>query len=284
MCVRELADGRGLVRRRLRGAKTASLSFIVAIAAASTAAAQEGIPAPTVFGWTLDSVRAGVRYAPDYIGSDDYRAWFTGAVVLSRHDTSPEPFGAPDDGVSLGLVGAGPLTAGVVGRWRSSRDNDNDLRGFDKIDGTVEGGVFVNWWPADWMRVRAEARHGFGGHDSWVGDFGADAIVRADPWVLTAGPRLGWGDASFTRKYFEVTPLEASRSPLGIQSFSPSGATWSPGAVVSAEYRLNPRWSLESVGSYRRITGDAADSPIVAGLGSRDQFSVSLSVRYTLGQ
>ena len=198
-----------MVSRCLVLASSASLPFVIAMIAASAAQAQDAIPAPTILGWTLDSVRAGVRYAPDYLGSDDYGAGFTGAVVLSRRDATPQPSGAPDDGVSLGLLGKGPLTA---------------------------------------------------------------------------GPRLGWGDASFTRKYFEVTPLEASRSPLGVQAFSPSGASWSPGAIVSAEYRVNPRWSLESVGSYRRLTGDAADSPIVADLGSRDQFSVSLSVRYSLGQ
>lgn len=284
MPIGEPADARQDVRRRTKAAYVTPLSVVIAFASASSALAQEGIPAPTLFGWTLDSVRAGVRYAPDYLGSDDYRGWFTGAVVLSRRDAAPSPSGAPDDGVSLGLIGKGPLTGGVVGRWRSSRDDEDDLRGFDKIDGTVEAGVFVNWWAADWMRLRAEARHGFGGHESWVGDFAADAIVRTDRWILTAGPRLGWGDSSFTRTYFAVSPLEASRSPLGIQPYSPSGATWSPGALVSAEYRINPRWSLEALGSYRRVTGDAADSPIVADLGSRDQFSTSLSVRYTLGQ
>ena len=272
------------VNARLRAAKAAPLSVMIAIATTSAAAAQESIPAPTLFGWTLDSVRAGVGYAPDYLGSDDYGAGFTGAVVLSRRDAAPSPSGAPDDGISLGLLGKGPLTAGLVGRWRSSRDDDNDLRGFEEIDGTVEAGVFVNWWPADWLRLRAEARHGFGGHDSWMGDFAADAIVRADRWTLTAGPRLGWADAEFTRKYFTVTPSDASQSPFDIQPFSPSGASWSPGALVSAKYQVNPRWSLEAVGSYRRVTGDAADSPIVADLGSPDQFSASLSVRYTLGR
>lgn len=257
-------------------------AIVTAMASASPAVAQEA--APTLFGWTLDSVRAGVGYAPDYLGSNDYEAGFSGAVVLSRRDAAPSPSGAPDDGVSLGLVGKGPLTAGVVGRWRSSRDNDKDLRGFDEIDGAVEAGVFVNWWAADWLRLRAEARHGFGGHESWVGDFSADAVARGDRWTLTAGPRLGWGDSSFTRTYFEVTPLEASRSPFGIAPFSPSGASWTPGVVASAKYRVSPRWSLEAVGSYRRVTGDAADSPIVAGLGSPDQFGASLSIRYTLGQ
>lgn len=268
--------------RRQRHLRAAPLAIAVATLAASSAVAQESIPAPTLFGWTLDSARAGVRYAPDYIGSDDYRPWFTGAVVLSRHDAAPEPFGAPDDGVSLGLVGKGPLTAGVVGRWRSARGDDDDLRGFEKIDWAVEAGVFANWWPADWLRLRAEARHGFGGHHSWVGDFGADAIARSDRWTFTAGPRLGWGDSSFTRKYFAVTASDAAAS--GLAPYSPSDVSWSPGAIVSAEYRVSPRWSIESVGTYRRVTGEAADSPIVADLGSPDQFSVSLSARYTLGR
>ena len=251
------------------------------LASAAPAAAQE---APTLLGWTLDSVRGGVRYAPDYLGSDDYRAWFTGAVVLVRRDAAPTPKGAPDDGVSLGLIGTGPVTAGVVGRWRSSREDDNDLRGFEKIDGTVEAGGFVNWWPTDWLRFRAEARRGFGGHDAWVGDFGADAIVRGERWTFTAGPRLDWGDDDFTSTYFAVTPQDAARSPRGLAAYAPSGATWSPGLVASAEYRVTPRWSVQSVATYSRITGDGADRPIVEDLGAPDQFSLSLSARYTLGQ
>ena len=47
---------------------------------------------------------------------------------------------------------------------------------------------------------------------------------------------------------------------------------------------MTPRWSVQSVATYSRITGDAADSPIVEDLGSPDQFSISLSARYTLGQ
>ena len=44
------------------------------------------------------------------------------------------------------------------------------------------------------------------------------------------------------------------------------------------------RWSVQSVATYSRITGDGADSPIVEDLGAPDQFSLSLSARYTLGQ
>ncbi|MGH6998417.1 MAG: MipA/OmpV family protein, partial [Phenylobacterium sp.] len=186
--------------------------------------------------------------------------------------------------VSLGLIGTGPVTAGVVGRWRSARDDDDDMRGFETIDGTVEAGGFVNWWVSDWLRLRAEARHGLGGHDSWVGDLGADAIVRSERWAFTAGPRLNWGDDDFTRTFFAVTPQDVARSPLRVATYAPSGASWMPGAVASAEYWLTPRWGVQTVVTYSRITGDAADSPIVQQLGSPDQFSISLSAHYMLGK
>lgn len=268
--------------RNSAGGYAAVLSAAAALA--SSPATAQDIAAPELFGWTLDSVRAGVRYAPDYMGSDDYKAWFTGAVVVTRRDAAPSPTGAPNDGVSLGLLGTGAVTAGVVGRWRSERESDNDLTGFEEIDPAVEAGAYVNWWATDWLRLRAELRRGFGGHESWVGDLMADAIYRDDRWILTAGPRIGWGDSDFTTTYFAVSPQDAARSPFALTPFSPDEDAWTPGVMVSAKYRLNPHWAIESIATYSRITGEAADSPIVEQLGSADQYGISLSARYTLGR
>lgn len=263
-------------------ARAAGPVLLIAIVSASPAIAEDS-EWPSLFGWTVHGARLGVGLGPDYLGSDDYRAYPSGAIAISRRGAAPVPYGPPDDGLSLGLLGTGAWTVGLVGRWRSSRDSDNDLAGFDDIDGTVEAGAFANWWPADWFRLRAEARRGFGGHESWVGDLSADAVLRPNRWVLTAGPRLGWGDSSFTRTYFTVDSNEAVRSPFAIQPFAADDTSWFPGALASAEYRVTRNWSLQVVGGYRRITGDAADSPIVSKLGSRDQFSASLSVHYELG-
>jgi MipA family protein len=268
-----------LVASRWRRAAAAGVVSALAIPSASLA--QE---LPSFLGWTLGSVRGGARLAPDYMGSDDYNAYFTGAVVLTRKNGYQPPFGAPDDGVSLGLLGKGPFTAGLAGRWRSARDADGDLQGFEEIDGTVEAGVFAEWWPADWLRFRAEARRGFGGHEDWVGDLSADAIARSEHWVLTAGPRISWGDSGFAREYFSVTPTDAARSPRHLTPFAPDDSLWAPGLLASASYRVTPSWSVETIGTYRRLMGDAADSPIVADLGSPDQFTISLSLRYTFGQ
>jgi outer membrane protein len=237
----------------------------------------------TVLGWSLNNWRLGVRVAPDYIGSDNYRLELSGSLNAARRGSEPS-FGAPDDGLSLGLFGGRGWSAGVSGRLRSPRGGDDDLRGFDEIDRAVEAGAYVNCWPDDRLRLRGEVRHGFGGHSAWVANLGADAIWREEPLVLSIGPRLAWGDDEFVRTYFSVDPAEAARSPFGIAPYAPTGPAVAAGLVASAERRMSRHWSLTAAASYRRLFGDAADSPIVADLGSPDQFNTTLGVRYILGK
>ncbi|KQY95850.1 hypothetical protein ASD21_04900 [Caulobacter sp. Root1455] len=261
----------------------AAIAAAFALSAAPADAQVSDVADATVLGWSLSNLRIGLRFAPDYMGSDDYRLRPSGSINISRRGRQPT-FGAPDDGVSLGLFGGQDWSAGLSGRWRSGRDDDGDLKGFAKIDGTVEAGAFVNYWPKDWLRLRGEARHGFGGHGAWVTDLGADFIWREAPLVVSVGPRLSWGEDKFIRTYFSVDPADAARSPFGITPYAPDGAAWTAGLVVSAERRVSRHWSVAAVGQYRRLLGDAADSPIVADLGSPDQFSATLGVRYTLGR
>lgn len=237
----------------------------------------------TIFGWSLHNVRFGARLAPDYMGSNDYRLFPSGSINFARRGTPPG-FGAPDDGASLGLIGGPQWSAGLVGRLRGPRENDNDLRGFDKVDWAAEGGVFATYWPRDWLRVRGELRRGVGGHTSWIADAGADLVWRKGGLVASLGPRLTWADDDFARTYFAVDPAEAARSPFDIAPYAPDGPALAAGVTASAEFPLNRRWNLVAAARYRRGLGDIADSPIVADLGSPDQFSASLSVRYTLGQ
>jgi outer membrane protein len=95
---------------------------------------------------------------------------------------------------------------------------------------------------------------------------------------------LAWGDDEFVRTYFSVAPDEAARSPFGITPYAPMGSAMAAGVVASAERRMSRHWSVTAAASYRRLFGDAADSPIVVDLGSPDQFSTTLGVRYILGK
>ena len=237
----------------------------------------------TVLGWSLNNWRLGVRVAPDYIGSDNYRLELSGSLNAARHRSEPA-FGAPDDGVSLGLFGGQGWSVGASGRLRSPRGDDDDLRGFEKIERAVEAGAFVNYWPNDRLRLRGELRHGFGGHSAWVANLGGDAIWRRRALVMSVGPRLSWGDDEFVRTYFSVDPAEAARSPFGVAPYTPARSAMAAGVVASAERRVSRHWSVTAAASYRRLFGDAAGSPIVVDLGSPDQFSTTLGVRYILGK
>jgi len=258
-----------------------ALGAISALLGALPAAAQEdGKDGKRMifFGRALSAhVLLGV--APDYIGSDDYRVRPAGSLSLSTPGAEPV-FTAPDDGVNLGLIGDNTFSAGPVGRWRSGRDDHGDLKGFDKIDWAIEAGAFAVWWPADWLRLRGEVRRGFGGNTAWAATVGADAVYRKASWTMSIGPRLRWADDKFTRTYFGVTPAEAARSPFGVTAYDADGDFLSMGVLGSLEYQWSPRWSFTSNAEYQRLTGDAADSPIVSELGSKDQFRVTVGVQY----
>ena len=58
----------------------------------------------------------------------------------------------------------------------------------------------------------------------------------------------------------------------------------SVGALASAEYRWSKRWSVVADARYDRLLGEAADSPIVRDLGSRNQFSAALGLKYSFGR
>lgn len=260
-------------------ATAAALLLPGAPALAEDAAPQGGW---TIFGWQV-TASLQPRVAPDYIGSKKYSLGPGGSISLSRPGAA-EVFSAPDDSPSLTLIGDHTLSAGVDARWRSGRDDKDALRGFDKIDWAIEPGLFVNWWPTDSLRLRGEVRHGFGGNHAWLADLGADAVHRDRKWVLSVGPRLHLADSKFTRTYFQVTPAEAARSPFAIGPYAADGAFTSAGALATAEYHLSSRWSVLGDVDYRRLMGKAGDSPIVAKLGSRDQFSAALGVGYAFGR
>jgi outer membrane protein len=261
------------------------LAGAIGLSAPAPASAQDAggeSRGPTIFGRAL-SVDLQARVAPSYMGSDRYKIGPTGRFSLTPLGEEAA-FSAPDDPASLSLVGAGAWSAGISGRFRGKRDNDHELRGFDKVDWAVEAGGFASLWPTDWLRVRADVQRGFNGHEGWVAQVGADAVYRDDTWVLSLGPRARWGDSEFTRTYFGVTAAEAARNPFGVQAYAPQKSMTSAGALASAEYRWSRRWSIIADAEYNRLLGDAADSPIVRKLGSADQFSAALGVRYSFGR
>ena len=248
-------------------------------AAAQTTSASTG---DTLFGWSVSgSLEALV--SPEYIGSKTYKVGPRGGLQFTRSGDLPI-FSAPDDSPGLQLIGDNTLSTGVVVGWQSTRDNDGALKGFDKVDWSIEPGLYATWWPTDGLRLRGEVRRGFHGDEGWMADLGADAVHDGRRWLVSIGPRVHLADSKFTHTYFDVSAADAAQSPYGIAPFAAHGNFTAVGGLVSVEYRYKKRWSVLADADYQRLLGTAADSPIVAQLGSRDQFTAAIGLRYAFGR
>jgi outer membrane scaffolding protein for murein synthesis (MipA/OmpV family) len=196
---------------------------------------------------------------------------------------SPDRFTPPDSGTTFALYSNRIFEIGPILRFRFDRNDKGELQGFNKIDVATEPGVYTDIWPAEWLRLRLEGRHGVTGHYGWVGDVGVDLVYRGRRWDASLGPRLGWGDHRYMQTYFGVTPLEAARSPRIHEVYSPSAGQRYTGLESAIGYRIGRRWEVIADFGYQRLADDAAASPIVRKAGMADQYASSIGFTYTFG-
>ena len=226
-------------------------------------------------GYTI-TLGLGAQTYPKYPGADSY-----GINPLPifgfRREGTPMPFEAPDDGIGLGLLGRdSAFNFGPAIRLQNKREEDDVGAPVGDVGFTVEVGGFVEIFPTDNFRIRAELRQGLGGHEGLTGDVGADLVIRGeDRTIFSIGPRARWADNDYHDAYFGV-PVAIPAS--GLAAFDPGSGFYAIGAIAGITHKLGRNWGLQGYAGYDRLIGDAADSPIVRGFGSRDQFSGGLGL------
>ncbi|SNR65972.1 MipA/OmpV family protein [Puniceibacterium sediminis] len=226
-------------------------------------------PRPTL----LFSLRGGVKSTPEYFGADK------GAVSPDlgfKFHFLRIPGGREIGNIDPWADSTGFNMHGSVG-YIGARDPDDykDLSGMDDVDATVElgGGIGYNMQN---FGVFANLRRGFGGHEGWVAEAGADYILHpTDRLRLNMGPRLLWGDDTYTDTYFGVDTSEVA---VGRPAYQADGGLVTAGVEFGARYRISDLWGLEGAVSYDVLQNDAAASPLVDGSGDDNQWGVRLGV------
>jgi outer membrane protein len=174
--------------------------------------------------------------------------------------------------------------AGSSERFRSPRDSSGialiDYNGFRDVKFAIELGGFAEYFPVDWFRARLEVRRGFGGENGVTADFSADAIVPLlDRFSLSGGPRFTLESTNATAPYFSVSAAQSLAS--GLPRFDARGGPHSVGAGAQLHYQFDPQWEAHSYVEYSRLLGDAAASPLVTQLGSKNQMSFGVGASYS---
>ena len=153
------------------------------------------------------------------------------------------------------------------------------MPGLDKVGFGIEAGGFVQTFLGQGFRLRGELRQAIGSHKGLVGDLTADAVLRGadDKFVITAGPRVRWGNGRFHRGLFGIDVPASIAS--GLPAYRPSGGIYAYGGQANGHLFLGQSLGINAYGRYDRLVGDAADSPIVR-QGSPNQLEAGVALTY----
>ena len=142
---------------RLKSLLLAPFLTMVAGLAPTAAQAQDSSPSSWYSGeWSL-SLGAAAYVAPDYVGSDDYELKGMPLISLGRTDSLTR-FSSLNDSASIAIFDIGYFRIGPTAKILLPRDADDsdDLEGLDDVPWGVEAGIFADFYPTDWMRLRTE--------------------------------------------------------------------------------------------------------------------------------
>lgn len=255
----------------------------LAVASPDRAAAQSSeygtltSPQP-VQNWYL-TLGAGLRYQPDYAGSDDYIFRARPIISLGRGLKSTW-WRAEDDAISIGIFSGQGWRVGFSGDllWERSAKVNPALVAVPETKFGAEAGGFVEFYPTSWLRSRIDVRRGIVTHDGVVADLKLDAFTTIGSWSFGAGPRMRIASADYIRTYFGTAGAMPGTGGL-LQRFNTGVHT--VGALAQLTYRWSDNINTTAYVEYKRLVGDATRSPIVRPFGSRDSVTLGVSASYS---
>jgi len=225
--------------------------------------------------WTLSIGLAG-GVAPEYEGSEDY-----------EFGLGPNLSGSWGDifffkGKSLGanLIRQKKLKAGLLLMKASGRDeDDNDtLEGLGDVDGTIEAGGFVSYRINSW-RFRLEARQDVGSeHDGALVEMSAGTTLPFNKPLVFVALGTTWASDDYMESFFGIDAKQSADS--GHKKYKAESGIKDVKISMTAGYPISNRWRLGGKIEYKRLVGDAADSPIID---DKNQFLAGFGLSYHFG-
>jgi len=225
--------------------------------------------------WAISiGIAAGI--SPDYEGSNDYGFGFGPNISASWRDTIFYK------GKSLGanLIRKEKFKAGLILAKASGRDeDDNDkLEGLGDVDSGIDVGGFVSYKIKPW-RFKAEARQEVGsGHEGALIELSAGTDLPFTKPLVYIELATTWASDDYMESFFGIDAQQSANS--GLERYNANAGIKDANISISVGYPITNRWKIGAMVEYKRLLGDAADSPIVD---DKNQFVAGLGLSYHMG-
>ena len=242
----------------------AQLTFAILMATSGIATAQDASQ-------YNNSYTLGVLLVPEFEGSDDYQAAPLLGFRFQRDNRWLELRGFD---LRANILNSPTFEAGPILNYRLGRDDGVEnafVAGLPEIDAATELGLFVAYnvpagqggfrFAAEMLRDVSDV------HDGRLGTVSAGYGAQVgNNWTIGGNVSATLVSDEYAATYF---------STGGPGGFAAEGGWKDAGIDLSVGYALNDRSSITGFVGYRRLLGDAADSPITQS-GSEDQLTFGL--------
>jgi outer membrane protein len=228
---------------------------------------------------TQVSVGLGLGAAPDYEGSNDYRAvpwlmarvnWESGRYLYFEGAT-----------LKANLVASPTWRLGPVVRYIPARDNVDDKQ-VDKlkdVDAAVMAGGFAGFDIDRYSAFIQVVQDVSGSNDGLVATLGVGYTMPIDVrTVVAVAGTIDYANGEYMSTYFGINSADSARS--GLKTYNADAGIKDVGVGVLLQYYPWDHVGFRVAAKYTRLVGDAADSPVVDDRGDENQLLGGLMVTY----
>lgn len=234
---------------------------------------QQGLTqAPAGWGMTLG---AGLAQAPRYPGGSTERVRLVPLVSLNyRGRLFIGPLGIGVVAIRCHGFRAGPVLGFERGR---AEDDDPRLAGLGDIASGATAGLFAGYarGPLEVLATARQAVSHSGDGLSGLLQLNVRHVSAAARVRVAAGPDLEFGNSDFQRTWFGISPTQSAAS--GLPVYTPGAGVNRMGLHAGLTYRASTHVLWRLFGRISELTGDAAQSPVVA---RRTQVVIGAGVAY----
>lgn len=230
--------------------------------------------------WHVD-VLVGVESEPDYVGSDDNETEPTGFVRALFKDRIGNRYTVSFDEVGAAFYFGERWALTIDLEDEEGRETENaDLAELPDGEETLEGelALFRRFGDGYAFAVYQPDLLGRGKGVVYFLGYGYDHLTASGRWLISPKVDVSFADREHMQTEFGLTVEQAAL--IGQPSYEARGGLKSVTAGLQVQRFFARRWSLLAAVEAEHYFSEAADSPLIATLGTDLTFEATLGVFY----